>query len=212
LPRALQGFGGGLAQPLSAAMLFMTFAPKEQGLAFGLFRVAIIVAPALGPILGGLLVDQDLWRWIFFINVPIGLVGITLAAVLLRPQAEQRRPRLSPLSVVTAVVGFGSVLYAASIAATDGWTSGKVLGFFALGSVSLLIFTIVELWFAPEPLLELRLFKQRTFLIANLVGYVAVIALFGAEFLMPVYLQALRGRTALQSGVILLPLRSLRVS
>lgn len=204
--RALQGFGGGIAQPLGSALLFSTFPPNEQGTALGIFGIALVVAPALGPILGGLLVDQGVWRWIFFINIPIGIVGVALATRFLRERKPERVPALDPLGLLSAVVGFGAVLYAASIAAEQGWGSAGVLTWFAVGGVSLVLFVIVELFVAKEPLLNLRLFGNTTFLTASLIGYVTVIGLFGAEFLMPVYLQALRGRTALQTGFILLPL------
>jgi EmrB/QacA subfamily drug resistance transporter len=204
--RALQGVRGGIAQPLSVAMLFMSFPPREQGRAFGIFGVVMIVAPALGPILGGLLADWNLWRWIFFINIPIGLMGIILAAKLLQPAEQKQSAHLNPVSIVTVVIGFACVLYATSIANHYGWTSTQVLGFFGVGVAALCIFAVIDLKFVRDPLLDLRLFRERTFLTANVVGYVAVIALFGAEFLLPVYLQSLRGRTALQSGLILLPL------
>jgi EmrB/QacA subfamily drug resistance transporter len=204
--RALQGFGGGIAQPLGSAMLFRTFPPKEQGTALGIFGIALVVAPALGPILGGLLVDSNLWRWIFFINIPIGILGITLASRFLREYLPDRPPALDPLGLITAIVGFGSVLYAASIAAEQGWTSTTVLIGFGVGAAALIAFAFVELFVAKEPLLNLRLFSIRPFLIASLIGYVSVLALFGAEFLFPVYLQALRGRGALETGLILLPL------
>ncbi|MBK9714122.1 MAG: DHA2 family efflux MFS transporter permease subunit [Kouleothrix sp.] len=204
--RALQGIGGGIAQPLGSALLFSTFPPREQGMALGIFGIALVVAPALGPIMGGLLVDQGLWRWIFFINIPIGIVGVTLASRFLRERRPERRPALDPLGIATAIVGFGSVLYAASIAADQGWGSASVLVWFAVGAVALAAFGVIELFVAKEPLLNLRLFARPTFLTASLIGYVTVIGLFGAEFLMPVYLQALRGRTALQTGLTLLPL------
>jgi DHA2 family multidrug resistance protein len=204
--RALQGFGGGIAQPLGSAQLYRTFPPEEQGTALGIFGIALVVAPALGPILGGLLVDHGLWRWIFFINIPIGIVGVTLASRFLREYLPDRKPALDPLGLLTAIVGFGTVLYAASIASDQGWTSGEVLTWFAVGGVALACFAVVELFVAKDPLLNLRLFGNPTFLTASLIGYVTVLGLFGAEFLMPVYLQALRGRTALQTGFTLLPL------
>ncbi|MGH2670776.1 MAG: DHA2 family efflux MFS transporter permease subunit, partial [bacterium] len=204
--RALQGIGGGIAIPLGSAMLFAAFPPAEQGLALGVFGIALLVAPAVGPILGGLLVDQHLWRWIFFINIPVGILGLTLATRFLRERRSPRAPALNPVSIATSVVGFGAVLYAASIAADHGWTSGPVLLWFGIGFASLALFAVNELFRAASPLLNLRLFARRNFLRASLVGYVSVLALFGAEFLMPVYLQALRGRTALDTGLILLPL------
>ncbi|HEU5440156.1 MAG TPA: DHA2 family efflux MFS transporter permease subunit [Ktedonobacterales bacterium] len=204
--RALQGFGGGLALPLGTALLFSAFTVREQGLAFGIFGIALVVAPALGPILGGWLVDQNLWRWIFFINVPIGALGIVLAGSFLRREATTLRPRLDLLGLLTSAIGFSAVLYAASVAADAGWTAPNVLGGFIVGGIFLLAFALVELFVARDPLLDLRLFKRWVFTNATLVGYVSVLALFGAEFLLPLYLQILRGRTALETGFILLPL------
>ncbi len=204
--RALQGFGGGIALPLGSAILLRTFPADEQGFALGVFGIALLVAPALGPILGGYLVDQNMWRAIFFINPPIGILGVFLGSRFLPAFLSDRKPHLDILGLITEVVGFGSVLYAASIAATQGWNSPGVLTWFSIGAAGLAAFAIVELFIAKEPLLDLRLFKKRVFLNANLIGYVSVIALFGAEFLMPVYLQALRGMTALETGLILLPM------
>ena len=204
--RALQGLGGGLSQPLGAALLFRTFPPREQGTALGLFGISLVAAPALGPILGGYLVDANVWRFIFFINIPIGIAGLTLATRFLRAERPSGAVALDPLGILLAVIGFGSVLYGATTAADNGWTSPITLTAFGVGLVALLLFGFVELRVAKEPMLNLRLYKNRTFANASAVGYVAVIALFGAEFLMPIYLQALRGRTALETGIILLAL------
>src|SRR6266508_3372579 len=175
--RTLQGLGGGIAIPLGAPQLFRAFPPREQGTALG-----------------------------FFINVPIGLLGVTLGSRFLLEWRSERTPQLDLLGLLTSIVGFGAVLYAASIAESRGWTSPAVLTWFGIGAVGVAAFAAIELFVAKEPMLDLRLFRSRTFLIANLVGYVSVVALFGAEFLLPLYLQALRGRTALETGLILLPL------
>jgi EmrB/QacA subfamily drug resistance transporter len=204
--RALQGFGGGIAIPLGAALLLRTFPVAEQGLALGVFGIAALVAPAVGPILGGFLVDHNLWRFIFFINPPIGLLGVILGSRFLPMLKADRKPAFDFLGLITEVIGFGSMLYAASLAANEGWTSPDVYVWFAIGGIGLIAFAIVELFVAKQPLLDLRLFAKRTFLNASLLGYVSVIALFGAEFLMPIYLQALRGKSALETGFILLPL------
>jgi len=108
------------------------------------------------------------------------------------------------LGVITAAIGFGSVLYAASTAEINGWTGSTTLMFFGIGAVALIAHVIIELYVAKEPMMNLRIFSNTVFLNAALVGYVATVALFGAEFLMPIYLQAFRGRTALQTGFILL--------
>jgi len=204
--RAIQGIGGGIAAPLGIALLLQAFPPKEQGTALGIFGIAALVAPAIGPIMGGWLVDQNLWRVIFFLNPPIGLTGILLGLHFLREQESGHRPSFDLAGVITEVIGFGAILYAASIAADRGWTSPATLTWFAVGAAGLIVFGVVELFVAHTPLLDLRLFGNRVFLNASLLGYVSTVALFGAEFLMPVYLQSLRGRTALETGYILLPM------
>ena len=202
--RALQGFGGGVAQPLGPAQLYRAFPPKEQGTALGYFGIVLVFAPALGPVLGGLLVDANLWRLIFFINIPIGIIGVLLGSRFLLDHQVERKPAFDPLGLITAVIGFGAVLYAASIAETHGWTGSATLTAFGIGVAALIAYVIIELYVVKEPMSSLRLFRNPIFLNAALVGYVATIALFSAEFLMPVYLQAFRGRTALQTGYILL--------
>jgi EmrB/QacA subfamily drug resistance transporter len=204
--RALQGFGGGIALPLGAAIILRSFPPKEQGYALGIYGVAILVAPAVGPILGGYLVDQNLWRFIFFINPPIGLIGIILGSFFLSDFKSDHRPALDWLGLIAEVVGFGAVLYAASVAANFGWSAPGVLTWLVIGAIGLTAFGLIELFIAKDPLLDLRLFRKPTFMSANMLGYVSVIALFGAEFLLPIYLQFLRGKTAFETGLILLPM------
>ncbi len=201
--RALQGFGGGMSQPLGPAQLYRAFPPKEQGTALGYFGIVLVFAPALGPILGGWLVDANLWRLIFFINIPIGILGVILGSRFLLDYQVERKPAFDPLGLITAVIGFGSVLYAASIAETNGWTGSATLLAFGIGILALILHVIIELR-VKEPMTSLQLFGNPIFLNAALVGYVATVAMFGAEFLMPVYLQAFRGRTALETGYILL--------
>ena len=202
--RALQGFGGGIAQPLGPAQLYRAFPAKEQGTAFGVLGIALVVAPALGPILGGWLVDINLWRAIFFINVPIGIIGVILGSDFLLDFRVDRKPLFDPLGLLTAIIGFGAILYAASIAENFGWGGPFTLLALGFGFVILIVHVLIELRLVKEPLMDLRLFLNPTFLIAALVGYIATIALFGAEFMMPIYLQAFRGRTALDAGIILL--------
>ena len=202
--RALQGAGGGLAQPLGPAMIYRNFPPKEQGFALGIFGISLVVAPALGPILGGLLVDANLWRFIFFINIPIGIVGVSLGSRFLNEGGAERKPALDIPGIILSIIAFGSLLFAATNAENQGFTAPLTLASFGVGTVALILFGIVELYIAKVPLMDLRLFKNSVFTNATFVGYVTVLALFGAEFLMPLYLQLLRGRTALETGLVLL--------
>lgn len=204
--RALQGFGGGLALPLGSAQLFRVFPPNEQGKAFGLFGITLAMAPALGPLVGGYLVSHDVWRWIFYINIPIGLLGLLINYFWVKETISEHPPELNWAGVFTSSIAFGALLYAASVAADYGWLDAWVLGWFAIGFIFLAIFVFLELKVAKFPLLDLGLFKNHIFLFSTLIGWVATIALFGAEFLMPVYLQALLGYSALETGIYLLPL------
>jgi EmrB/QacA subfamily drug resistance transporter len=204
--RAIKGFGGGIAMPCATAMLFRGFDRKELGFALGVFGLALLCAPALGPVLAGVLIDHGHWRWIFFINVPIGLVGIALASRFLREQRATRIPTWDGWGLAWSALGFGSLLYATSIVAERGWRASEVDAGFAVGVIALIALAFVELRRAADPLLDLRLFRRRTFVLATIVGYVTVIAFFGAEFLLPIYLQVIRGRSALDAGMALLPL------
>ncbi|HMD90338.1 MAG TPA: MDR family MFS transporter [Anaerolineaceae bacterium] len=204
--RVIQGIGGGIAMPLGVSLLLQAFPTEEQGTALGYYGIAALVAPALGPILGGWLVNLNLWRVIFFINPPIGLLGVLLGLRFLREHKGQQHYPLDVPGIITEIIGFGAILYAASIAAVSGWTSVTTLIWFGVGFVGLIAFAMVELFVAKEPLLDLRLFGNRIFLNASLLSYVSVIALFGAEFLLPIYLQELRGRSPLETGFILLPM------
>ena len=204
--RALKGIGGGIAVPCGTALLFRGFAKRELGLALGVFGLALLFAPALGPVLGGWLVDRGLWRWIFFINVPIGTLGILVASRFLVALPGDRSIPWDVWGLALAVPGFGATLYATALVAEAGWSSPRLLLWLGAGVAALVAFAVIELHRAGAPLLDLRLFRRRVFLVATLVGYVTVVAFFGAEFLLPVYMQALRGEPALTVGLVLLPL------
>jgi DHA2 family multidrug resistance protein len=202
--RILQGLGGGALLPLGTAMLFAAFPPNERGLALSVFGIPSLVAPALGPTLGGFLVQYVDWRFIFYINLPIGIVGALMASRNLRERKSIARARFDLPGFILSTLGFGALLYGLSNAATDGWTSGTVLGFLSLGIIALIAFAIVEVR-SPHPLLNVRFYQKPVYLLASAVGWVSVVALFGATFLLPLYFQTLRGRTPFQTGLLLLP-------
>ena len=205
--RALQGIGGGLALPLGIAMLFGAFPPKERGVALGIFGIALVFAPASGPLLGGWLVDHNLLSWIFFLNIPIGIVGLTVGTMFLKERKSDRPLKADYLGILFSTIGFGAILYGASVAGQEGssWTAPQTLAAFGVGIVGLILFVIIELR-NSDPLLDLRLFLIPSFAMANIVGWVGILALFGAEFLLPLYLQILRGKSAFDTGLFLLPL------
>ncbi len=205
MARGIQGIGGGISLPLGTALLFKAFPPREIGAAFGIFGIVLVFAPAIGPLLGGALVDHNLLAWVFFLNIPIGAIGLTIGINFLRESDHSGKVPVDIPGIIFAGLGFGLILLAASNAGQSGWTDPGVLVSLAAGIVSLGILTFVELR-APSPLLDLKLFRIPSFAIANIAGLVGTIALFGAEFLLPLYLQILRGETAFQAGLTLLPL------
>ena len=207
IARGIQGVGGGIALPLGTALLFSAFPPNQRGAAFGIFGVVLVFAPAIGPLLGGWLVDHNQLAWIFFLNLPIGAIGLVVGSRFLHQNASKKNARIDIPGIILSVVGFGTILFATSIAGEQGvgWGSPRVIVCLVIGGLALVAFTLVE-WRTAEPLLDLHLYAIPSFAIANAASTVGTIALFGAEFLLPLYLQILRGQSAFQTGLILLPL------
>ena len=203
--RVLQGVGGGMLAPLGIALLFDAFPEQERGLANGIFGLPLVVAPASGPLLGGYFTEYLNWRAIFLVNLPIGLLGIILGGFWLRSSHPSTPAKLDLPGLLLSTIGFTSLLYALERGASIGWTSPLLFLLLSVGVVAFVLLVFVE-WQAPAPLLDLRLFLQRTYACASVVGWISYMALFGAEFLLPLYLQLLRGLTPLQIGWLLFPL------
>jgi DHA2 family multidrug resistance protein len=206
--RILQGAGGAFLLPMSITLLYREFPPEERGTALGALGVPILLAPALGPTVGGYIVTYAGWQLIFYINVPIGILGVILGFILLREFRPEGESYFDLPGFIFSAVGMSCVLYAFSDASTDGWGSSKVLSFLIGGIVSLVIFVVVELLTASngrQPLLDLRVFRNQPFATASIAYVMVTFALFGGLFLVPVYLQDLRGLSAYQAGLILLP-------
>ena len=206
--RVVQGLGGAVLLPLSFTMLFREFAPGERGLALGTLGIPTLLAPTLGPILGGYIVTFASWQLIFFINIPIGIVAVILATLFLREARAPERSRFDLPGFITAAYGLAALLYAFSETTTAGWGSVKVLGFLFSGALSLIAFIAIEITTVNrggKPLLDLRLFTNRSFAAGNIALVFVIFGLFGSFFLIPIYLQVLRGQSAFQAGLILLP-------
>ncbi len=206
--RILQGAGGAALLPLSITLLFREFPPQERGTAMGFFGIPTLLAPALGPTLGGYLVTYTDWQAIFFINVPIGIIAIILSSIYLRSSQPETGKRFDFPGFFFAALGLGTLLYALSDASTDGWGSTVVIGCLVVGAISLTIFVLLELSIIRregQPLLDLRVFLNGPFRASTIATVFVTFSLFGGIFLLPIYLQNIRSLSAFQAGIILLP-------
>src|ERR1700730_10025844 len=208
--RIVQGLAGAGMIPMAITLLYSEFPPQERGIAMGSLGVPLMVAPALGPTVGGYLVTFVSWRVIFYINVPIGILGFFMGAILLRNirTAGGRTPSFDLVGFLFCSLGLGALLYAFDKAGSKGWGSLTVESFLAIGIISLVIFVIVELTTIEngrQPLLDLRVFASRTFTGSNIALATIAFAMFGGQFLVPQYLQNLRSLSAYDAGLVLLP-------
>src|SRR5262249_3894336 len=196
--------GGGMLTPVGMAMLFRTFPPEQRVRASGILIIPTVIAPALGPVLGGLLVDRLSWRWVFYVNVPIGLAALIFGLLFLRRHREAAPGRFDLPGFLLACTGFPLVMYALSEGPAHGWGATDVLGAAVAGVLLLAGFAFVELR-TPEPMVQLRLFGNRLFRSAATVSVVASAAFLGVLFVVPLFLQQARGASALSSGLTTFP-------
>jgi EmrB/QacA subfamily drug resistance transporter len=202
--RILQGVGGGMMTPVGMAMLYRTFLPHERIRASRILVIPAAFAPAIGPVLGGLLVTDLSWRWAFYVNVPIGIGGFVFGLLFVRDQRQEDAGRFDVPGFVLAGVGFGALMYALSEGSAHGWTSPRILGAGVVGAVLLVVLTVVELR-AAEPMLDLRLLTNRLFASTTLVIVLGTVAFLGSLFLVALFFQDGYGVSALQSGLSTFP-------
>jgi EmrB/QacA subfamily drug resistance transporter len=206
--RMLQGVGGGMMVPVGTAMLFREFAPEERATASSMLAIPTVFAPMMGPLLGGILVDYLSWRWIFWVNIPVGLAGFFFSYHFLREHREADPGRFDRLGFVLAAGGFASLLYGLSIAARPsvGFASPQALGALGAGAVLVAALVYVELHHS-HPMLEMRCFKDPNFSVGNIIAFIVFSGMMGALFLYPLFLQnpQLKGLSAFQSGLTTFP-------
>jgi EmrB/QacA subfamily drug resistance transporter len=203
--RVLQGIGGGLILPVGQLMMATAAGPRRMGRVMSVVAVPAMLAPILGPALGGLILDNASWRWIFFINVPIGAAAL-IAGVRGLPRSErQDAGRLDVLGLVLLVTGMPLITYGlAEIGRTGGFSSAKVIGPI-LGGLALVVLFVAHARRAQRPLLDVRLYGRRTFSAASITTFCLGAALFGAMILMPLYYQQVRGESVLATGLLVGP-------
>jgi EmrB/QacA subfamily drug resistance transporter len=201
--RVLQGLGGGMVMPIAMAFTYRLSPPGKVGAVMGMMGIPILLAPALGPIVAGALVDFATWQWIFIINLPIGILGIIIGIRSLPSIEKQTVAALDIWGMIFGPLAFASLAYGVSEGGHD-WTSVKTLVGICVGIVSLAIFIIVELR-QKQPMLELRVFRSMDFSRGIVIQWISQIALFGTMFLIPLFLQTAKGYSAFETGLIMLP-------
>jgi EmrB/QacA subfamily drug resistance transporter len=198
--RAVQGIGGGMLVPVGMAMMYRAFPPAERIRANRLLMVPTLLAPASGPVIGGLLVDGLSWRWIFYVNVPIGIAALIFGLVFLPSGSQHPAGTFDLPGFLLAAAGFPLFMYAMTTGASDGWGSLPILATLIPGVALLVAFTVTELR-TQEPLLDLRIYTNQLFRVTNLQLTFAGAGFFGTLFLVPLLLQNGLGFSALHSGL-----------
>jgi EmrB/QacA subfamily drug resistance transporter len=204
--RALQGAGAALMLPATLAIISAAFPPRQRGMAFGIWAGVSAMALAFGPLAGGLITEHIDWGWIFYVNVPVGLVGVVAGFIVI---AESRDTSAEQSLDLPGLLVSGAALFALTFALVEansyGWTSPTILGLFAAAAIGLVLFVLIELH-RRSPMLDLSLFRSTTFTGANICALLVTVAMFGVFFFMSLYVQQILGYSPVEAGAIFLPM------
>ena len=204
--RVVQGLGGALMNPATLSIITATFPPKQRGTAIGIWAGVSAMALAIGPLVGGLLTEHANWNWIFFINVPIGLLGLLAVPFFIdetRDTSLHQRPDIPGLA--TSGIGLFAITYAFIESNSYGWSSGRIVGAFVVGGIAILAFALLERH-QRVPMLNLALFRNRTFSGANIAMLFVGLAMFGTFFYVSIYMQKVLDYSPVQAGASFLPM------
>jgi len=206
--RVLQGLGGGGLQPMAQAILADTFAPQQRGLAFALYGITAVIAPAVGPTLGGWITFNYSWRWIFFINLPVGLLALFLVFRLIDDplylsSVKRAGVKVDYIGISLLVLGVGALQVMLDRGQQDDWFGSRFIFALAIIAAVSLISLIVWEWFTKQPIIDVRLFKNFNFLSSNAMMFMLGVVLFSSLVMIPQFLQTLVGYTAELAGLVL---------
>jgi DHA2 family multidrug resistance protein len=213
--RVIQGLGAGALQPTEQAILRQTFPPKEQGMAMAVFGMAVVLGPAFGPTLGGYIVDNYSWPWIFFINVPVGAISLLMVSrfvhepedvrAAMHTMAARQRKNMDWSGIAMLIVGLGTMQYVLEEGNRNDWFESNEIKVVTLVAVVSLVMLVIRELSARVPAVDISLFRDVVFLSGTLIGAVMFAMLMAVTFLLPLFMQILLGFSATQSGVALMP-------
>ena len=204
--RVVQGVGSALMNPATLSIITATFPPRQRGMAIGIWAGVSAMALAIGPLVGGLITEHISWNWIFFINVPIGILGIIVTRLVVAESRDtSAEQRLDLPGLLSSAIALFALTYGLIEANTYGWTSGRILGLFAVAVAGFAVFVLLELR-QRAPMLDLSLFKNSTFAGANTVMGLVGLAMFGVFFFISLFMQNILGYSAIQAGASFLPM------
>jgi len=203
--RVAQGLGAALLFAVSPAIVTGAFPPNERGRALGANAVVVALGTSAGPTIGGVLTEHFTWRWIFYVNVPLGVIGFLATLFLLKEKRARKDVRFDPLGALLLAVGFAALTLGLSFGQEWGWASPLLIGTLALAVVALGLLIVVERR-VESPILDLTLLRSRVFVSANISLILNFLALFAVSFLLPFYFEQLRHFSTQEAGLLLTPL------
>lgn len=202
--RIIQGLGGGMVAPIGIAMVFTVAPPEKRGSVMGILGLPMLLAPILGPLLSGWLIEYINWHWIFLINLPVGVIAFLMARKYLPSSKPGHEMKLDVLGSILAPIAFASLVFSVHEAGNNGWLNNWTLSSLGLGIIALILFIWNELR-QKNPLLELRVFTSPTFTHGIILAWMNQIALFGSILLFPIYLQQVKGLSPMEAGLYVIP-------
>src|SRR3954471_2879523 len=205
--RCLQGATGGAMQPLSQAVLLEAFPPKDRGKAMGFWGLGIVVAPIFGPVLGGWLTDNYSWRWVFYINIPVGIMSLVMTRLCIfdPPYLRQEARRVDYWGIGMLALGIGALQIVLDKGQEEDWFSSITITVLAVLAVVTLIALIIHEWTTDDPVVDLRVFKERSYAVGVFLMTMVGFVLYGSMVMLPIMLQTVFGYPPLQAGIAMAP-------
>lgn len=202
--RIIQAAGAGIMLPLITTVLLLIFPRDKRGAAMGLYGLVSVFAPALGPSLAGIILDNLDWHYLFYMLIPIILIDIVVIHFYMKDVIRLRNPKIDFISILLSTLGFGAMLYGFSIAGNKGWLAPSVIASILPGTILAGLFIWRQI-LMEKPMLELRVFKYRSFALTTIIGSILNIIFMGSGIIMPIFLIGIAGKSAFESGMVLLP-------